>query len=291
MAPARGGGPAAGKGGGGGSSARLVSTLLTELDNLGGAAMGGGRGAPSWHTSCSVLSCALPLGSVWRGTTPAFQPCGRHHVPANASPGAHACARTRPPLTAAARVVVVGATNRPDALDGALRRPGRLDREVEVGVPPPADRRDILARQLAGMAHDLTPLQVAQLADGAHGYVAADLAALASEAALIALRRLVVAAGAAPGGAAAGGPPCVTLADFRAAEARTRPSAMRELAFEIPKVRWAGGWVVWCRAGLVRGGCIRAAQRDLGAAASLLLGSQSKRTLFAHSSWWTGVVG
>lgn len=77
---------------------------------------------------------------------------------------------------------------------------------------------------------------MAELADGAHGYVAADLAALASEAAMIALRRLV--AGPAPAGA---GPPRVTLADFRAAEARTRPSAMRELAFEVPKVGWRLG--------------------------------------------------
>ena len=75
------------------------------------------------------------------------------------------------------------------------------------------------------------PRQVAELADAAHGFVAADLAALCSEAALIALRRVVTAQ---PGGA----PPvrCVTLADFAVAETRVRPSAMRELAFEVPKV-------------------------------------------------------
>lgn len=135
----------------------------------------------------------------------------------------------------AAPVVVIAATNRPDSLDPALRRPGRFDREVEVGVPSPAERRDILAKQLRGMTHELTPEQVAELADAAHGYVAADLAALCSEAALTALRRVVTS----ERGGCGGEQPCsVTLADFQAAETRTRPSAMRELAFEIPKVSW-----------------------------------------------------
>lgn len=131
-------------------------------------------------------------------------------------------------------MVVVAATNRPDALDSALRRPGRFDREIEVGVPTPVERRDILGKQLRGMAHELSAEQVAELADVAHGFVAADLAALCNEAALTALRRIVA--------AQAGGDtdvPCrITLADFRAAETRIRPSAMRELAFEIPKVSW-----------------------------------------------------
>jgi hypothetical protein len=78
-------------------------------------------------------------------------------------------------------------------------------------------------------------LQVAELADAAHGFVAADLAALCSEAALIALRRTVA--------AGSGGAACITLADFRAAETLTRPSAMRELAFEVPKVGGAAGLV------------------------------------------------
>ena len=58
--------------------------------------------------------------------------------------------------------MVVAATNRPDSLDAALRRPGRFDREVEVGVPPPHERRDILAKQLRGMAHALTASQVGE---------------------------------------------------------------------------------------------------------------------------------
>lgn len=88
-------------------------------------------------------------------------------------------------------------------------------------------------------------LQVAELADAAHGFVAADLAALCSEAALVALRRVVAA-----GSTGA----CVSLADFRIAETLTRPSAMRELAVEVPKVRQLAAWATlqwlskhgWC---------------------------------------------
>lgn len=92
--------------------------------------------------------------------------------------------------------------------------------------------------------------QVAALADAAHGFVAADLAALCSEAAMIALRRLVAQSrGSSHGDASGGSPrgtPCVTLADFQAAETRVRPSAMRELAFEVPKVRCRHGLRLFC---------------------------------------------
>lgn len=86
------------------------------------------------------------------------------------------------------------------------------------------------------------PSQVAALADAAHGFVAADLAALCSEAAMIALRRLVAEEAASGGSGGAGSSsghsdtPHVTLMDFRAAETRVRPSALRELAVEVPKV-------------------------------------------------------
>lgn len=63
-------------------------------------------------------------------------------------------------------MVVLAATNRPDSLDPALRRPGRFDREVEVGVPAPAERRDILAKQLRGLANDLTLEQAREEGEG-----------------------------------------------------------------------------------------------------------------------------
>ncbi|KAK9825828.1 hypothetical protein WJX81_000622 [Elliptochloris bilobata] len=131
-------------------------------------------------------------------------------------------------------VVVLAATNRPEAVDAALRRPGRFDRELEVGVPSPAARADILRVTLRRLRHALGNGEVAALAAAAHGFVGADLAALCEEAALVALRRAVAAKRA--------GKPLsnlqVTAADMRAAQTRVRPSAMREVALELPAVRW-----------------------------------------------------
>ncbi|CAI5486904.1 unnamed protein product [Closterium sp. Naga37s-1] len=89
-------------------------------------------------------------------------------------------------------VVVIGATNRVNAIDPALRRPGRFDREVEIGIPTPADRLAILTTHLSRMAHALPPEAVHVIASSAtHGFVGADISALCSEAAVAALRRIV----------------------------------------------------------------------------------------------------
>ncbi|CAI5491527.1 unnamed protein product [Closterium sp. Naga37s-1] len=89
-------------------------------------------------------------------------------------------------------VVVIGATNRVNAIDPALRRPGRFDREVEIGVPTPSDRLAILNTQLSRMAHALPAEAVHVIASSAtHGFVGADISALCSEAAVAALRRIV----------------------------------------------------------------------------------------------------
>ncbi|GAV86942.1 LOW QUALITY PROTEIN: AAA domain-containing protein, partial [Cephalotus follicularis] len=86
-------------------------------------------------------------------------------------------------------VLVIAATNRPDVIEPALRRPGRLDKEIEIGVPSPKQRLDILHTLLSEMKHSLVHLQVQQLATTTHGFVGADLAALCNEAALVCLRR------------------------------------------------------------------------------------------------------
>ncbi|KAF9612517.1 hypothetical protein IFM89_000439 [Coptis chinensis] len=88
-------------------------------------------------------------------------------------------------------VMVIAATNRPDSIDPALRRPGRLDQEIEIGVPSPKQRLDILHSILNGMAHTLVDTQIQHLALNTHGFVGADLAALCNEAALECLRRHV----------------------------------------------------------------------------------------------------
>ena len=116
-----------------------------------------------------------------------------------------------------------------------------------MGAPSPADRADMLRALLRGVAHSLTDAQTAALAEAAHGFVAADLAALVGEAAMTALRRVVAASsdGGGGGGAEVGAAPAsssggelrVRVEDFRAAEARVRPSAMREVALELPKAR------------------------------------------------------
>ena len=74
--------------------------------------------------------------------------------------------------------MVLAATNRPDALDPALRRPGRFDREVEIGIPTAPQRRDILRKLLAPVPHALEDADLDGVADAAHGYVGADLAAV-----------------------------------------------------------------------------------------------------------------
>lgn len=152
-------------------------------------------------------------------------------------------AATRTPGGAPSRMVVLAATNRPNALDPALRRPGRLDREIEVGVPDAAARHSILGVLLRPVPHALAPEEVRALAARTHGYVGADLAALVREAGLTTITRGLGAplhdglAALSLGDAPAPAP--VTLADFTAAQAVVRPSAMREVFVETPKVTWA----------------------------------------------------
>lgn len=77
---------------------------------------------------------------------------------------------------------MLGATNRPHALDAALRRPGRFDKEFEIGVPKAQDRLDILQKLLRRIPHLLSKAELLQVANSTHGYVGADLKALCNEA-------------------------------------------------------------------------------------------------------------
>lgn len=136
-------------------------------------------------------------------------------------------------------VVVIGATNRVDALDEALRRPGRFDREIVVGVPDRGGRCQILRIHTRGMpiAEDVN---VEEIADTTYGFVGADLAALAREAAIEALRRNL---------------PDIDLEkdeipnevlerlvvkreDFAGAMRRIQPSALREIMIQVPNISW-----------------------------------------------------
>src|SRR2546428_505934 len=135
--------------------------------------------------------------------------------------------------------VGVGATNRPNALDPALRRPGRFDREIEIGVPDRDGRLEILQIHTRGMPLS-KDVDLKELAGLTHGYVGADLAALSKEAAMRSLRRIlpdidlqadVI-------------PPeilnrlTVTRDDFLQAYREMEPSTLREVLIEKPNVRW-----------------------------------------------------
>ncbi len=142
-------------------------------------------------------------------------------------------------LEARGKVVVIGATNRANALDPALRRPGRFDREIEIGIPDRNDRRAILEIHTRGMPLD-EKVDLDGMADLTHGYAGADLAALCKEAAMNSLRRLLpridLDAEAIPAEILSS--ICVTQGDFDQAFRELVPSVMREVMLETPDVGW-----------------------------------------------------
>ncbi|WP_173363043.1 CDC48 family AAA ATPase [Methanocella arvoryzae] len=136
-------------------------------------------------------------------------------------------------------VIVIGATNRPEAIDNALRRPGRFDREIELRVPDKAGRKEIL--QIHTRSMPLTPdVDLDELSDRTYGFVGADIAALCKESAMNVLRRVL--------------PNIdmkeqslpvqvldklrVTRQDFEEALRIVQPSALREIMIEVPNVTW-----------------------------------------------------
>ena len=143
-------------------------------------------------------------------------------------------------------VVVLGATNRPDSVDPALRRPGRFDREVEVSVPNEDGRLEVLQIHTRGM-----PVAgrggLERLAGDLHGYTGADIKSLCREAALKAVRRYLPDAGRGGGPAGSAGRVSadvlesikVEIDDFYEAMHQVVPTAMREFYVERPRVRWS----------------------------------------------------
>jgi transitional endoplasmic reticulum ATPase len=137
------------------------------------------------------------------------------------------------------KVVVIAATNRPDSIDPALRRPGRFDREIEIGIPDDEGRFDILSIHTRGMPID-EKVNLKQISKTTHGFVGADLEVLSKEAAMRSLRRIL--------------PEIdldeekisseilqkikITSDDFREALKEVSPSALREVQVQIPDVSW-----------------------------------------------------
>jgi transitional endoplasmic reticulum ATPase len=135
-------------------------------------------------------------------------------------------------LDARGDVIVIGATNRVDAIDPALRRGGRFDREIEIGVPGATGRREIFDVHTRGMplAEDVS---VEKLSTQTHGFVGADIDALVTEAAMLALRRVRTSSTDLSEADLE-----VTKADFEAAMAAVDPSAMREFVAETPDIAY-----------------------------------------------------
>ena len=141
-------------------------------------------------------------------------------------------------LKSRGQVVVIGATNRPDSLDPALRRPGRFDREIEIGVPDSEERKEVLEIHTRNMplADDV---DLDKIANTTHGFVGADLESLCKEAAMRVVRRIL--------------PEIqndeeipkevmekivVTGDDFKSAQKEIQPSALREVLVQIPDIKW-----------------------------------------------------
>jgi transitional endoplasmic reticulum ATPase len=142
-------------------------------------------------------------------------------------------------LKARGNLIVIGATNREDAVDPALRRPGRFDREIEIGVPDRNGRKEVLQIHTRGMPVG-EDFNLDHLSDITHGFVGADLAALAREAAMKSLRRYL------PEIDLEKPIPTeilekmeVTGDDFKEAFKEIEPSSLREVLIEIPKVTWS----------------------------------------------------
>ncbi|MFB6082545.1 MAG: AAA family ATPase, partial [Halanaeroarchaeum sp.] len=137
------------------------------------------------------------------------------------------------------QVIVIAATNRVDAVDPALRRPGRFDREIEIGVPDEVGREEILKIHTRGMPLS-DDVNLSKLADDTHGFVGADIESLTKEAAMRALRRYLPEIDLDEEDI----PPSlidrmiVKRGDFQDALNEVEPSAMREVLVELPKVTW-----------------------------------------------------
>jgi transitional endoplasmic reticulum ATPase len=142
-------------------------------------------------------------------------------------------------MSSRGKVVVIGATNRVNAVDPALRRPGRFDREIEIGVPDRNGRLEILQIHTRGMplAKDVN---LEKLADISHGFVGADLQSLSKEAAIGALRKILpeidLSSESIP--AETLRKIIVTMEDFMDVVKEMEPSAMREVFVEVPDVKW-----------------------------------------------------
>lgn len=200
--------------------ARVVATLLALMDGVGSAStLGGNQAAASAVQSSGAESTQRAVASVQPPGALLPSPPSSPFAPVAANGTANAeivaasqlgavasgsAAGASPSISAnranigqpasgrtisSGAIFVLGATNRASAIDPALRRPGRFDVEIQVGIPSQSQRADILKVCLARYPHAISDAEIAETAERLHGYVGADIAALCREAALAALRR------------------------------------------------------------------------------------------------------
>ncbi|KAK7496412.1 hypothetical protein BaRGS_00012334 [Batillaria attramentaria] len=124
--------------------------------------------------------------------------------------------------------LVLGITNKPHSIDPALRRPGRLDCDVETGVPSADERLQILQKLLRPVSHSISEATLKDISDARHGFVGADLALLVRKATEHAVKR-----------SGAGCSPLLKADDLLQALDAVSPTAMKEVVLEVPQVRWA----------------------------------------------------
>lgn len=211
--------------------ARIVATLLTLLDGLQAT-------SPVVHNPSAQTPAVRIVDALEAVHAPGASPSAALTASATSGP-----------------VFILAATNRASAVDPALRRPGRFDREIEIPIPSASARVDILRACLATYPHDFTDKQLQELADTMHGYVGADIASVCREAAFAALQRIV---GPQPSSADTTGQPIDEVAtalshmsmsdrgtprvlwdDVKTGLRLVQPSAIREIAVEVPTVSWA----------------------------------------------------
>ena len=142
-------------------------------------------------------------------------------------------------MSSRGKVVVIGATNRVNAIDPALRRPGRFDREIEIGVPDREGRLEILQIHTRGMPLE-KDVDLSVIANMSHGFVGADLQAVAKEAAIRALRRILPEIDLTTENIPSDilKKIVVTMDDFLGVIKEIEPSALREVFVEVPNVNW-----------------------------------------------------
>jgi len=142
-------------------------------------------------------------------------------------------------MKARGKVVVIAATNRPDSIDPALRRPGRFDREIEIGIPDEEGRKEILDIHTRGMPLN-DKVNLDQIAKITHGFVGADLEILTKEAAMRSLRRILPELDLEQEKISSEILQKIVISDedFKDALKEVRPSALREVLVQIPNVTW-----------------------------------------------------